>query len=92
MDAIEVISAEIVVVAVVLLQVIANDYEAMGHRDDGSFLAAPRGQASELRGQVSVLSSRGSPGALTSHAAQPWAPLTSCTAQTLARAFVIAGA
>jgi len=42
-DAIEVVSAKIVVVALVLLQVIANDYEGMCHRDDGSFLAAPRG-------------------------------------------------
>ncbi len=42
-DAIEVVSAKIVVGALVLLQVIANDYEGMCHRDDGSFLAAPRG-------------------------------------------------
>jgi len=39
-DAIEVVSAKILVVALVLLQVIANDDEGVGHRDDGSFLAA----------------------------------------------------
>ena len=39
-DAIEVVSAKILVVALVLLQVIANDDEGMRHRDDGSFLAA----------------------------------------------------
>jgi hypothetical protein len=43
MNAIEVISAKIFVVALVLLQVIANDYEGMCHRDDGSLLAASRG-------------------------------------------------
>jgi hypothetical protein len=43
MDAIEVVSAKVVVVTLVLLQVIANDYEGMCHRDDGSFLAAPCG-------------------------------------------------
>ena len=90
-DAIEVVPAKIVIVALVFLQVIANDYEAMRHRDDGSFFAAPCRQASELRGQISVLGARGGPGALTSHA-QPWAPLTSCAAQTLAGAFVITGA
>jgi hypothetical protein len=39
-DAIEIVSAEILVVALILLQVIANDDEGMRHRDDGSFLAA----------------------------------------------------
>jgi hypothetical protein len=91
-DAIEVVYAKIFVVALVLLQVIANDYAGMCHRDDGSLLAAPRGKASELRGQVGVLGSRGSPGTSTSHAAQPWAPLTDCTAQTFAGTFVIAWA
>jgi hypothetical protein len=42
-NAIEVVSAEILIVALVLLQVIANDNEAMRHRDDGSLLAAPCG-------------------------------------------------
>jgi hypothetical protein len=40
-DAIEVVSAKILVVALILLQVIANDDEGMRHRDDGSLLAAP---------------------------------------------------
>jgi hypothetical protein len=35
-DAIEVVSAKVVVVALVLLQGIANDYEGMCHSDDGS--------------------------------------------------------
>ena len=42
-DAIEIISAKIVVVALVLLQVIANDDEAVCQRYDGSFLPASRG-------------------------------------------------
>jgi hypothetical protein len=41
-NAIEVVSAKIVIVALVFVQVIANDYEGMRSRDDGSFLAAPR--------------------------------------------------
>jgi hypothetical protein len=40
-DAIEVVSAETLVVALILLQVVANDDEGMRHRDDGSLLAAP---------------------------------------------------
>lgn len=39
-DAIEVVSAKILVVALVLLQVIGNDDDGMRHRDDGSFLTA----------------------------------------------------
>src|SRR5271169_2878375 len=87
--AIEVISAEIFVVALVLLQVVANDYKAMCHRDDRPLAATSGRHSPELRRQVGVLGSRRSPGTLTCHATQPRTTFARCTAQAFAGTFVV---
>jgi hypothetical protein len=87
--AIEIVSTEIFVVALALLQVVANDYKAVCYRDDGPLDATSGRQSPELRRQVGVFGSRCSPGTLTCHATQPRTTFAGCTAQAFAGAFVI---
>src|SRR6266478_4357772 len=89
MYAIEVVSTEIFVVALALLQVVANDYKAVCHCDDRPLAATSGRHSPELRRQVGVLGSRCSPGTLTCHATQPRTTFARCTAQALPSAFVI---